>query len=238
MLLRVCGENLFGRELTPVLRVIRRDMLLRVVGCGIVLLAARGLPAAAGWYTDYEAAVTRARQDHKPLVVLFEHEGCPDCERMNRSLAARASRAALECAVKVRLEFSNNGPVVNRFGISLTPTFLVLRPDGRHMNEVYREVGSMSVERLVQVGSSIRSLAAQLEQQADPSSRRSGKEEEKATAASSSTKKKSSSRSRASSRRRAAPREDSSSRPASYPQYSQQQQQYYYQYESPRYWPW
>lgn len=130
----------------------------------LLLLLAGTCPArgAAGWGTDWHAAVSTAQSCRRPLIVLFEHEGCPDCARMERSLAASEARKALECAVKVRLEFTHHPELTDRYGVSLTPTFLVFSPEGETLREVYREVGSMSVSRIVQVGRSVEKLAARL----------------------------------------------------------------------------
>lgn len=149
-------------DLTLLNSVIRK----RLARAGLALLSAILTPVAAraaeGWYSSWDSASEMARSCRQPLVVLFEHEGCPDCERMSEALAARASRNALDCAVKVRLEFTHHPELTARYGVSLTPTFLVLQPEGKAMKEVYREVGSMSVSRIVQVGGSISNLAARM----------------------------------------------------------------------------
>lgn len=108
------------------------------------------------WLTDFDIAWARAQEQGKPLVAIFVQHGCPECDRMDATLAQPSALQALNNAVKVRLEFSQNTTAVHRFGITLTPTFLVLSP--AHNGEVYREVGALTLQRLRQLKPSIDSL--------------------------------------------------------------------------------
>jgi thiol-disulfide isomerase/thioredoxin len=114
-------------------------------------------PNNNAWLTSFEAGRTKANQQGRPLVVLFVHRGCPECERMDSNLAQPGAKTALASAVKVRIEFTENAVVVNRFGVKLTPTFLVLKPDG---GEAYREVGALTVDRMRQIQPALESLVA------------------------------------------------------------------------------
>lgn len=107
------------------------------------------------WYTSFDSAWKKACDQGRPLVVLFVHHGCPECDKMDYYLAQPGSAASLACAVKVRIEFTQNPEVVNRFGVKLTPTFLVLSPSG---GEAYREVGALTPERLKQIQPALESL--------------------------------------------------------------------------------
>jgi thiol-disulfide isomerase/thioredoxin len=109
------------------------------------------------WLTSFDSAWSKAYQQGRPLVVLFVHHGCPVCDQMDQNLAQPGAMDTLANAVKVRVEFTDNPAVVNRFGVKLTPTFLVLTPQGA---EAYREVGALSVDRLRQIQPAIDSLVA------------------------------------------------------------------------------
>lgn len=109
----------------------------------------------SAWYNSYEAAWRRAHKQGRPLVLLFVHEGCPECTRMDANLSQPGAMETLACAVKARIEFTENAATVTRFGVKFTPTFLVLGPDG---NEAYREVGALDVNRLRQIQPALESL--------------------------------------------------------------------------------
>lgn len=111
--------------------------------------------SSANWYTSFDSAWKKACDQGRPLVVLFVHHGCPECDKMDYYLAQPGSAASLASAVKVRIEFTQNPEVVNRFGVKLTPTFLVMSPDG---GEAYREVGALTPERLKQIQPALESL--------------------------------------------------------------------------------
>ncbi len=110
---------------------------------------------ASGWLNSYEAACEIAQEQGRPMVLLFVHEGCPECDRMDQNLALPGAMDTLACAVKARLEFADNPAVVRQFDVTLTPTFLVLTPSGA---EAYREVGALSVDRLKLIQPAIESL--------------------------------------------------------------------------------
>lgn len=109
------------------------------------------------WLTNFESARSKAYKQGRPLVVLFVHHGCPECDKMDGYLAQPGAMQTIASAVKVRIEFQQNPEVVNRFGVKFTPTFLVLTPQG---GEVYREVGALSPERLRQIQPAIEALVS------------------------------------------------------------------------------
>lgn len=111
--------------------------------------------AGSGWLNSYEAACELAQEQGRPMVLLFVHQGCPECDRMDQNLAQPGAMESLACAVKARLEFADHPAVVREFNVTLTPTFLVLTPSGA---EAYREVGALSVERLKLIQPAIESL--------------------------------------------------------------------------------
>lgn len=111
------------------------------------------------WHSSFDAAWASAYKQGRPLVVLFVHHGCPECDKMDATLANPAAQATLECAVKARIEFSTNADIVTRLGVKFTPTFLVFSPTSK--TEVYREVGALSLDRLRLIQPSIESLVTE-----------------------------------------------------------------------------
>ncbi len=108
------------------------------------------------WLSDFDTARAQAQQQGRPLVALFVHHGCPECDRFDAILAQPGSMQVFDNAVKARIEFTQNPEVVNRLGLKFTPTLLVFTPAGD--SEVYREVGAVSQDRLRQLKPSIDSL--------------------------------------------------------------------------------
>ncbi|MGB9691896.1 MAG: thioredoxin family protein [Candidatus Sumerlaeaceae bacterium] len=114
-----------------------------------ITLPSTGQPA--GWQTNLPAAKARARSEGRPLLILFVLEGCPDCARMERSLADPRAQRALEPFVKVMLEFNEHRDLAVRYGIQYTPTLLVYLPTDNFASCHERQVGSLSaasIERL------------------------------------------------------------------------------------------
>lgn len=108
------------------------------------------------WLSDFDTAMARAQKQGRPLVALFVHHGCPECDRMDAILAQAGAMQNFENAVKARIEFTRNADVVSRLGLEFTPTLLVFSPTGNR--EVYREVGAISADRLRLLKPSIDSL--------------------------------------------------------------------------------
>ncbi len=128
--------------------------------CVAILTAvASPQPAAAqGWYSSWGAGVSASKSSGRPLIVIFEQEGCPECEKMNGAMAGGRVRQALRNAIKVRLEYNDNRPLGSRFGINATPTLLLFSPDTGFGDFLFREEGAMSSGALVALGRQVDSL--------------------------------------------------------------------------------
>jgi len=123
----------------------------KVAFVGLVALAAGGWwyvngPVATriAWGDDLDAALAAARQRDVPVVVQFTGPGCPYCWMMARSvLPVDEVESELDRFVAVRIDYSKQAEVAERFGIEVIPTFVVLRRDG---NVAARVEGYQSVE--------------------------------------------------------------------------------------------
>lgn len=117
-----------------------------------VVLFAPAVHAQKGdWLENLSAAKAQARAEGRPLLILFILEGCPECARMERSLAASRAKRALEPFVKVRLEFYAHRDLALRYGIEYTPTLIVYVPTDGFSSCRERHVGALSpasLERL------------------------------------------------------------------------------------------
>src|SRR5262245_36132088 len=81
--------------------------------------------AASEWYYSYSKAKAAAKREGKPLLLLIEHEGCPECARMDVAMSNSRAQSALSNAVKCRIEFTDHPELTQAFGVSLTPTMIV-----------------------------------------------------------------------------------------------------------------
>lgn len=124
----------------------------------ITAIAAPRPAMGQGWYSSWGAGVSAAKSSGKPMIVVFEQEGCPDCARMNSVMAGGRVRQALRNAVKVRLEYNDNRNIGSRFGINATPTLLLFSPDTGFGDFLFREEGAMSAGALVSLGRQVDSL--------------------------------------------------------------------------------
>ena len=102
-----------------------------------------------GWHHDLASARQEARSSHKSLLILFVHEGCPECARMERSLASSQAQQALEPFAKAVLEFDENRDIALRYNIEFTPTLLIYGPDGGGC--LVRHVGALSSSGISQL---------------------------------------------------------------------------------------
>lgn len=110
-----------------------------------------GIGQYEGWEDSLTRARARARQSGQPLLVLFVHEGCPECARMARSLSHPRVRSALAPMAKAVLEFDVHRDLALRWNIEYTPTLLVFLPRDNYGSCVLRHVGALSPSALVRL---------------------------------------------------------------------------------------
>ncbi len=122
----------------------------------VALSLSVGMAGAQSMYNSWSSGASASRSSRKPMMVIFEQVGCPDCARMNKNLSASQARQALKNVVRVRLEYRSNQELADRFDIGATPTTLVFAP-GNTSDPVFREVGAMSVDAIAGLGRSLNS---------------------------------------------------------------------------------
>jgi len=132
----------------------------RVVATWIfVLLIVGGRAGAQGWYADFSSALAAAKSTARPLLLIFEQEGCPDCARLETELRRSTSEAALRNAVKVKLDYSGYPRLANQFNVTATPTVILLKVNDGALRTVYRKVGSFQAGGIADLGRRIDALA-------------------------------------------------------------------------------
>lgn len=125
----------------------RRTILFAAAFIVLVLFVVRPWSAPAGWDGDFEAAMIRAQETNRPVVVAFHGRSCPPCHVMDRTVLGKpAVTAALKGFVPVRIDPNANLDVARAYEIYATPTYVVLQPDGKLVHGI---VGPQSVEEFV-----------------------------------------------------------------------------------------
>ncbi|MBX7247180.1 MAG: thioredoxin family protein [Candidatus Sumerlaeaceae bacterium] len=132
----------------------------RAVLAGLILIFPAGAMALEGFYGEWSSALNAAKSSGKPLFVVFAHEGCPECAKLESVLAGERARQALDNAVKLLLEYSDYPQLADRYNVSATPTLILLSPDSNWTRCVYRDVGSQSVAEILAIGRRIDSMVA------------------------------------------------------------------------------
>lgn len=118
------------------------------------------------WLENLSAAKAQAREEVRPLLILFVLEGCPECARMERNLSVSRVKQALEPFVKVRLEFYAHRDLALRYGIEYTPTLLVYLPTDGFSSCRERHVGALSPASLERLSRRVLSECAKVSRSA------------------------------------------------------------------------
>ncbi len=111
------------------------------------------------WQTDYQAALTYARQEHKNLFIDVTADYCSICKAIEKKFFFDASvvhAAASLVAVKIDAADTANSThmqLLQEHGVKGTPTFLIIDPDtqqvvGRFGPEIYDLSSSALIELL------------------------------------------------------------------------------------------
>lgn len=129
----------------------------RALGVALLALALGGLfEADAGspiaWKPFSDDAFERALAAERPVLLDFQADWCLPCREMDRTTfrdpdVVRAAMPFASFKVDVTTGDDDANAVMDRFGVSGVPTYLVLRPDG---SEHDRLVGFISAERMRQ----------------------------------------------------------------------------------------
>ncbi len=95
-------------------------------------------------HSELESALADAKKVGKPVLLLFDQDGCPTCTLLERGvLTAPSFVSAVDGNfVTLRLNACTDRDVAKRFKLLGTPTLILLRPDG---TEISRQVGARSL---------------------------------------------------------------------------------------------
>jgi len=137
-------------------------VLVLLVAIGVViasLLPAQPAPAgssgrpAISWINEPEAALTRAKQSNKPLLVRFVAQWCGVCRRLERNTLSdpQVAAAVNDTFIPLSIDLPDPGGQGGRFAtqymVQYVPTLLMLDPSGQ---EIARASGMMSPPEFLQ----------------------------------------------------------------------------------------
>ncbi|MCH7596661.1 MAG: thioredoxin family protein, partial [Planctomycetes bacterium] len=132
-------------------------VLITAVLC-VYVFTGRSSAPPPGWGSDFASALSEASSTDRKLVIAFYSEGCSPCAAMDRSvLGTPAVHAALAGFVPVRVNAWEERDLTARYGVPVTPTFVVADPVG---NPLARVEGYHSVPEFVRFLSQSASLTS------------------------------------------------------------------------------
>ncbi|HSW44531.1 MAG TPA: thioredoxin family protein [Phycisphaerae bacterium] len=107
---------------------------------------ASSVPSAVAWDTDIEAALAKARQARRPVLLKFHATWCGPCREMEREVYSRKDVGdTLKSWINVSIDGDEHPKVLDRYNVDVVPTLVMLDSDGK---ELFRYVGYMSAEEL------------------------------------------------------------------------------------------
>lgn len=96
------------------------------------------------WQRSLESGLTKAAQQQRPALVMFDAAFNQDCREMDREVFSDATvREKLDCFVPIRLDYYWNRKLANEMGVEVLPSFFVFRCDrsiaGSHAGKMNAE---------------------------------------------------------------------------------------------------
>lgn len=107
----------------------------KIIGLLLLILPlfGRGLE----WMSSYDAAVEKAKKEHKNIIVFIESESCPYCDRFkNDVLDTKDVVASLEQFVPLKLELGSSDTKKHFPKAVVTPTTYFITPDNQNLEEI------------------------------------------------------------------------------------------------------
>lgn len=115
-----------------------RWLLALVISLGVAFAAEGPYNESADAKADIKQAVGQAKADHRPVLVVFGANWCPDCRALD--LAMKSGRNAELIGKEFRVvkvdvgRFDRNVDVADRYGVPLKkgiPAVAIVSPEGR-----------------------------------------------------------------------------------------------------------
>ena len=112
----------------------------------LLAITATAFAAGSGWLTDYDAALAKAKETKKPVLVVFSgSDWCPPCMRLEKeTLSSTEFRTAMKDGKFVPLfvdfprtkqlpvmQQKRNNALAEKFNVTSFPTVLLLDAEGK-----------------------------------------------------------------------------------------------------------
>lgn len=105
--------------------------------------------SAVPWDNDLQAALDKARQSHRPILLKFHAVWCAPCQAMEREVYTRKDVAdALSHWIAVGIDGDEQPRLINRYNVNAYPTLVMLDATGK---EIFRYEGYMEAEQLIRI---------------------------------------------------------------------------------------
>ena len=132
-------------------RWVKLVFLLAVVAIGIFVWLSYRTPPLAGFSSDLEGAIEKAKAEGRNIVLLFINNPASTQDRflMDRIIAKRDNLQALEKGnyLRVRRSTSLRSELARRYKLTQLPTVLLLGPNGQELNRREGSVGEIEFRR-------------------------------------------------------------------------------------------
>jgi len=108
---------------------------------------AAGAATEVPWGHDYDAALAKAKEAGKPILIAFHATWCPPCREMKAKTYKNASVVAkAESFVPVYVDIDEKKALSDQFEIRGIPHYVIVSPQGQ---EVERFGGSMAPHKFI-----------------------------------------------------------------------------------------
>lgn len=127
------------------------------------------------WQHDFNAALTQAQQESKPLYISFHASWCPPCRMMAKDVYTQQQAAdVLDGFIAVSIDIDEHNDIAQKFNVASIPTSIVVafKPHGDHSHpEVVRRMeGYKSLEQFVATITAVRAELGMTAPDADATS--------------------------------------------------------------------
>ena len=128
--------------------MIKKTILLPLLSLFILSLGAQG--ASESWLTDYDKAVSKAKEENKIILVEFHgSDWCPPCIKLNNEVLETDSFKSFadDALVLVNADFPRKTPLADgqrehneelarKFGVQYFPTVVLLDTEGNMLDKM------------------------------------------------------------------------------------------------------
>jgi len=128
-------------------RWVKRGFIIAILIAATIIVIIQWQPPKLGWPTDLSAALSQAKQqNHKVLVfVCSSPPSAEDRWMVSKTLAKPANKKAIKNGnfITVQLVLDKSANWAKKYGVTRTPTMLIISPDGEHFYKQEGKIGEV-----------------------------------------------------------------------------------------------